>query len=148
MRIIFILIVVLSFLNGCEEHVHGPNEHFQPEGWVFSDESGNKFMQIFKGQYREGSNTEFIAPLNELSELISVKFLDEHGDEIEAPDEADYIFDRLVSDSSVAEVYLDSESKWKFQLKGKRRDTSSVQFFVNHGEHTDVHSGLLKIRVE
>lgn len=85
-NIIIIIIILFSILSSsCDDHSHSHSEHFAPEGWLFIDGSGSRFIQIFQGKFKSGSLTEFLVPLDGNTDHLKIKFLDKNEKEIEPP---------------------------------------------------------------
>jgi hypothetical protein len=151
MRVLKLLLVIAiaSFIIiSCEDHTHEQGEHFEIEGWVFLDDSGNKLIEVFQGQFNPTLSNEFNVPLGQKTNDLNIKFLDDHSDLMEPPTDTDYTISWEISDTNVAKLNADKILDWKFNLEGLKADTTSIQFFIMHGGHIDARSGMIKIKVE
>ena len=129
-----------------DDPISPQEEHFEPEGWVFVDATGTRFMTIWQGKFDTGSATTMTAPLNELTDHIEVKFLDENKKEIDAPDDEHYTFSYIIADTNLLELYQHEAGEFEFHLKGKAAGTTEIEFYVLHEGHIDVRT--IKIPVE
>lgn len=144
------LFIVLSiyFISCSESNPSEPEDHFQPEGWVFIDGTGARFMQIFQGKFKDGYSNEFLVPFLDDTDHIRIKFLDKNGNEIEPPDDKDKTLSWQISNPDVITLERHDGEEWEFHLEGLKKDTTSIQFFIMHNGHSDVRSGLIKVKVE
>ncbi|MCO5250860.1 MAG: hypothetical protein M9949_05490 [Candidatus Kapabacteria bacterium] len=151
MKNISMLILALSvliFLNNCSDDTHSPADHFDPEGWVFIDETGARFMQIYQGKFKSGSDEEFIVPYENDTDHYKIKFLDKNGKEIDPPTSEDYTLSWEIKDGSKLKLEQHDGEEWEFHLEGLKLGETEIQFHVYHDGHSDVRSGFIKVKVE
>ncbi len=143
---IIFAIAILSL--GCDDHSHPHSDHFAPEGWVFIDGTGSRFMQIFQGKFKSGSTTEFLVPFDDHTDHIKIKFLDKNEKEIDPPTSTEYTLQWEIADKSITDFERHDNEEWEFHLKGLKEGTTTIQFHVMHAGHSDVRSGLINVRVQ
>ena len=153
--ITLIFIVSLSLFNGCDENdpVIPPSEHFEPEGWLIRDATQKPLLVIWQGVIQNSWNgqavdTVFSAPLNALSDHLSVKFLDASRNIINAPSDADHQFGWAIADTSLLSVVQDSPTDWAFHLKGKQTGSTFIELQVRHVGHVDVRTPQIPVVVK
>jgi hypothetical protein len=146
--IIIFALSVLVFLNSCSDDIHSPAEHFDPEGWVFIDGTGARFIQIFQGKFKSGSDVEFKVPLGDDTDHIKIKFLDKNGVEMDPPTSKDYTLSWEIKDAGKIELERHDGEEWEFHLEGLELGETEIQFHVLHDGHSDVRSGFIKVKVE
>jgi hypothetical protein len=146
--IIILALSVLVFLNSCSDDIHSPAEHFDPEGWVFIDGTGARFIQIFQGKFKSGSDEEFKVPLGDDTDHIKIKFLDKNGVEMDPPTSKEYTLSWEIKDASKIELERHDGEEWEFHLEGLELGETEIQFHVLHDGHSDVRSGFIKVKVE
>jgi hypothetical protein len=148
-NICLISILSLAILSSsCDDYSHSHSEHFAPEGWLFIDGSGSRFIQIFRGKFISGSSTEFLVPLDGNTDHLKIKFLDKNEKEVEPPKSSEYTLRWEISDNSIVDVERHGNHEWEFHLKGLTEGTTTIQFHVMHGGHSDVRSGFINVRVQ
>lgn len=113
-------------------------EHFEPEGWVFIDATGNRFMTIWQGKFDESSDIEMSIAIGETSDHIRVKFLDENKNEIDSPDDDHYKLSWKIFDESLLNIDQHEEGEFEFHLEGLKSGTTQIEFYVMHEDHIDV----------
>lgn len=149
--LIFALSLALGaiFINSCsEDDPVAPANHFEPEGWVFIDGTGARFMTLFQGSFTDGSAEEFEAPIGGITDHIRIKFFDEDKNEIDPPDETDKTLGWEIEDESIVEVHRHDGAEWEFHLKGLKEGHTEIEFFVMHNNHSDVRTGKIEVHVE
>jgi len=87
-------------------------------------------------------------PFGEDTDHISIKFFDAEGKEIEPPTDTQKSLSWEINDTTVVDLERHDGEEWEFHLFGKKKDTTSIQFFVMHNGHNDVRSGFIKIKVD
>ncbi|NWF50782.1 MAG: hypothetical protein HXY49_09600 [Ignavibacteriaceae bacterium] len=152
--VIFIFASVF-LLNGCDEEntIIPPSEHFEPEGWVVRDATSKPIMVIWQGIIQnewQGNPVEdtLTAPLNALSEHLTIKFLDINKNLINPPAGSDHTFGYSISDTSVLSIVQDSRTDWAFHLKGKKEASTKIELQVKHAGHVDVRTPLIPVVVK
>jgi hypothetical protein len=151
MKNISMLILALSvliILNSCSDDINSPEDHFDPEGWVFIDGTGARFIQLFQGKFRSGSDDEFKVPLGDDTDRLKIKFLDKNGVEIDPPTSEDYTLSWEIKDDSKLKLEQHDGEEWEFNLEGLKLGETEIQFHVYHDGHSDLRSGFIKVKVE
>ncbi len=124
-------------------------EEFEAEGLVLID-SGHRFFRYFQGKIDSGDGrAEYLeAPIG-LTPHWSVKFLDDHGDEIDPPDDPEFTFGWTIADPSVVEVFQDEgdEGKFEFHLRGLEGGETTIMLQVDHEGHVDFRTQPIPVRV-
>lgn len=156
-KIILLPLIVFSFMfiiAGCKEEenpVIPPSEHFEPEGWVLTGETQNLLLVVWQGEIRNNWNSAEIndtlfTAINTLTENISVSFLDSDMNPLQAPGDADYTFNWVITDTSYFDVAQGSD-KWKFQLRGQVPGLTTLELQVLHQGHADVRTPKIPVKV-
>lgn len=143
----FIIAIAAIITGGCsEEDPIAPGTHFNPYGIVFRDEAKTVFMKIFEGVADPAKNTEFTAPLGDISEGFTASFLDSEGKETAPPEGKVFAF--VIDDPSVAEVWQHEgeEGDYEFHLRGLKEGETFIEFKVMHNDHSDYRSGKIKVK--
>ncbi|QQS37623.1 MAG: hypothetical protein IPM56_06630 [Ignavibacteriales bacterium] len=153
----FISLVLLSIVlfNGCNESdpVIPPTEHFEPEGWLIRDATQKPILVVWQGVIQSSWNsqtvdTTFKAPLNALSDHLTVKFLDAQRNIFNPPSDADHQFGWTISDTSKLAIVQDSPGDWAFHLKGKQTGSTSIELQVLHAGHVDVRTPYIPVLID
>ena len=128
-------------------HVVG---EFEAEGIVII-ESGVRFFRYFQGEIdsNEGRVSELSAPLG-LTPHWRIVFLDEHGEEIDPPDDPEFSFAWIIADSEILEVHQDEgdEGSFDFHLRGLQEGETTIVFGVRHEGHIDYRTLPIPVHVE
>ena len=135
---------------GSDDPVSEHEEHFEPEGLVIID-SGNRFFRYFQGQIDTGGGRagHLTAPLGEETSHWSIRFLDDHGDEIDPPDDPDFKFTWAIADNTVLEVVQDADDvgKFDFHLRGLKVGETTIELQVSHDDHVDWRTSRIPVHV-
>lgn len=149
MKKVSILFLSLLFTISCSDNnPTEPEDHFQPEGWVFINGASQRFMQIFQGKFSVGSDTLFTVPNGENTDHISIKFLDSKGIEIDPPTDKDKKLSWDIMDTTIVWLERHDDEEWEFHLEGKKTGETEIQFYIMHNGHSDVRSGYIKVKVQ
>lgn len=150
-----VFIVSLSLFQGCDENdpIIPPSEHFEPEGWLIRDATQKPILVVWQGVIQNTWNSQavdtvFVAPLNALSDHLTVKFLDINKNIMNAPTDADHQFGWAISDTSKLSVVQDNPSDWAFHLKGKQVGSTFIELQVRHAGHVDVRTPQIPVIIE
>ena len=149
-RTLPLFVFIIFLLNSCsEEHSHGPGEHFEAEGALFLDGSRAPYLQIFRGQVDPAFKTTFKAPLNNLSDAFIVKFLDADKKEKNPPTDPSVRLTWKIANTDIVEVYQHEgeEGGYEFHLRGKKTGTTTIEFYLTHGDHSDYRTGTIPVEV-
>lgn len=151
----FLFIISLSFFNGCDENdpVIPPSAHFEPEGWLIRDATQKPILVVWQGVIQNSWNSQtvdtvFVAPLNALSDHLTVKFLDANKNIMNPPSDNNYQFGWAITDTSVLSVVQDRPADWAFHLKGKQTGSTFLELQVRHVGHVDVRTPQIPVIVE
>lgn len=130
-----------------EVHVE---EEFEAEGLVLID-SGVRFFRYFQGviDTTGGQRDHLEAPLG-LTGHWSIKFLDENGNEIDAPEGGEQTFGWTIGDATLLEVFQDAgdEGKFEFHLRGLAEGQTTIILSVLHDGHSDFSTLEIPVHIE
>ena len=125
-------------------------EEFEAEGLVII-ESGVRFFRYFQGEIDSGDGrvSELTAPIG-MTPHWRIMFLDEHGDEIDPPDDPEFTFGWTIADTDVVEVVQDEgdEGSFEFHLRGLHEGETTIVLKVDHDGHTDFSTQPIPVHVE
>lgn len=128
-------------------HVVG---EFEAEGLVII-ESGVRFFRYFQGEIDsdEGRVSELTAPIG-LTPHWRIAFLDEHGEELDPPDDSEFAFGWTIADTDILEVHQDEgdEGSFDFHLRGLHEGETTIVFEVRHEGHVDYRTEPIPVHVE
>lgn len=153
LNLFLISIIAILLFSRCssDDHVH-PSDHFEPEGWVFINESSERFIKIFQGKFEPNSKQYFEVPYQSETDHIKIKFLDSKKNEIDPPNNKETSLSWKISNPEVVNVerhfHNGNLDEWMFVMEGLKKDTTSIEFMVMHNGHVDVRSGLIKVVVK
>jgi hypothetical protein len=146
--------ISVAIFNGCDESnpVIPPTEHFEPEGWLIRDATQRPILVVWQGVIQSIWNnqqvdTTFQAPLNALSDHLTVKFLDANKNIINPPSDADHQLGWTIGDTSKLTIVQDSPTDWAFHLKGKQVGTTTLELQVRHVGHVDVRTPIIPVNI-
>lgn len=150
--IIFLLLFV-SVLTSCSEEsdpVIPPSEHFEPEGWVIRDATTKPLLVVWQGVIQTSWNSLSVsdtlyAPLNALSDHLTIKFLDQNKNIINPPSDADHQFGWIITDPSKLSIIQDNPTDWAFHLKGLVTGSTTLELQVLHLGHVDVRTPKIPV---
>ncbi len=144
---IFAALALLLFVSCSEDDPNEPHhEHFEASGLVLIN-SGERFFKVFQGEIV--SETKVLeVPLGELTDHYSIKFLDDHGDEFDPPDDPDKSLDWEIEDESITEVVQDEPGEWEFHLKGLKEGTTTIELRVLHIDHYGFRTPKIPVEVK
>lgn len=77
---------------------------------------------------------------------LEVKFIDPDG-EIITPIEAEKSLSWIIADTSLIDLKLITNEKWKMSAEGKRVGTTQIEFLLMHGEHPDFRTPKIPLKV-
>ncbi len=124
--------------------------HFIAEGLVII-ESGVRFFRYFQGEIDsgEGRVSELTAPIG-LTPHWRIMFLDEHGEEKDAPDDSTFTLGWTIANPDVLEVVQDEgdEGSFEFHLRGLQEGETTIVFEVWHEGHIDYRTRPIPVHVE
>ncbi len=125
-------------------------EEFEAEGLVII-ESGFRFFRYFKGEIDSGEGRAEVleAPIG-MTPHWRIMFLDEHGDEIDPPDDPEFTFGWTIADPDILEVVQDEgdEGSFEFHLRGLHEGETTIVLKVEHDGHTDFSTQPIPVHVE
>jgi len=123
-------------------------DHFEAEGIVLVD-SGVRFFRMFRGEIDTtgGKADTLVVPLG-LTPHWEIKFLDENGQEIDPPDNANKHFGWVIGNPSLVEMYRHDGQEWEFHLNGLAVGETDIEFRVMHNDHYDFHTPKIPVSVQ
>jgi hypothetical protein len=150
------LITIILFINGCKEEsnpITPPSEHIEPEGWLIRDATAKPILVVWQGVIQNQWNSSVIsdtlaAPLNALSDHLSIKFLDKDKNIFNPPTSSDYNLGWVIGDTSVLSIVQDSPTDYAFHLKGKKEGNTSLVLQLRHLGHTDARTPEIPVFVQ
>jgi hypothetical protein len=150
---LFVLFVLVLFLNACKDETNPivpPSEHFDPHGWIFTDDSLNTVLVVWEGVIVNDwkgnqSNDSLYATVNSLSEHLNINFINEDSSVIDPPDDVDHTFGFIVQNTSIAVILPDEAGGWGFHIEGKAVGNTAVEFQVLHEGHVDIRTPFIPI---
>lgn len=147
-----LLLISIFFSNGCNEDTPTvlPSEHFEPEGWVLRDATQRPILVVWQGYIKtlwQGNAIydTLYAPLNALSDHLTVKFLDANQGIMNPPVDADHEFGWSITDTTFFEIIRDNPTDWAFHLKGKKEGKTTLELQVLHIGHVDVRTPKIPV---
>jgi hypothetical protein len=151
--IMMFLTVSFLFLSGCKDESNPveQEEHFDPEGWLFEDLSGNPVLVVWQAVIQpEWNNVSvqdgFRTGVNENLEL-RVRFLNSDRGVMEYPGDPDYSLGYLITDNSILMISVPESNNWKFTITGLAAGSTTVEMRVLHGGHADAITPLIPVHV-
>lgn len=156
MSFIFVhLFATLLFLSGCKKEsnpVTPPSEHSEPEGWVIRDGTTRQILVVWQGIIQTewdglSLSDTLYAPLNALSDHLSIKFLNSEKKIFNPPASSDYSLGWKITDTSILAIIQDSPSDYAIHLKGKKEGKTSLELQLRHLGHTDARTPLIPVIV-
>jgi hypothetical protein len=148
----FMLAVTMFLITGCKDESNPlhPEEHFEPEGWLFEDSLGVPLLVVWQAQvqptwHNTVLNDRFSVGATEAL-TIRTRFLDSSGQVMDYPDE-DYTLGWLLNNDTIASISHHQADKWSFVITGLTSGSTTVELRVLHGGHADVITPLLVIDV-
>ena len=142
-----LFLIVPLFLSGCGEDnpIAEQGEHFEAEGLLLYDSAGNKLLDYFQSV----SNDTLFIQLDNVTDVLQVRFYDEDKNEISAPyDDTDHTFGWVIDDVTVAEVVRMTNDEWKIRLRGLKQGNTQIEFQVLHVGHADFRTIKIPLVVE
>lgn len=141
-----LILPALISLSGCnnpadsgeDEH----EEHHQPAGAILKMNGA----EIVRYENQEVSG-QIEVNAGEETALITLYFLDEHGEEFQ-PDEPENSLGWHGIETSIAEIVQHADdTKWSFHVQGINADSTSVIFELKHGDHADFETAEIPVIV-
>jgi hypothetical protein len=155
-RVIFSLFLVSIILTGCKEEsnpITPPSEHVEPEGWLIRDATAKPILVVWQGVIQNQWNSSAIsdtlyAPLNTLSDHLSIKFLDKDKNIFNPPTNSDYNLGWVIGDTSALSIVQDSPTEYAFHLKGKKEGKTTLVLQLRHLGHTDARTPQIPVIIK
>lgn len=155
--LLMIIIPFLFLLSGCkkeENPVVPPTEHFEPEGWSLYTKARNEILVVWQGEIQQSWNstsTEIVrdtltAFLSQVSGLTSVRFLDSDKNLLNPPEDPDYEFSWVITDTSYISII--KSGNWGYNIQGKKAGITTLELQVLHLGHVDVRTPKIPVRVQ
>lgn len=142
-----ILLAGLLLFSACNPTDHGHDEHSEPFGLVLL-QSGVEIAKQQNGSVTYAGGSSISVPLGDETPLITLRFLDEDGDQF-VPEDDEYSLLWAIGNESVLEVHThDGDGKWAFHLEGAGAGTTTIRFSLMHDGHADFQSLPFSVTVE
>lgn len=135
--ILYIISYALIFLTfSCSEKttIEDSEDHTEAIGMVVYH-NGSPYFKIREAKIDSTISNEFALKLNQALEF-EVKFIGEGGEEI-VPHENEKSLSWIIDDTTLVEMELLPNEKWKFRAIGKKVGSTLIEFRLNHGDHPD-----------
>lgn len=131
-----ITFVAIFLVFSCSEKtdITSPGDHTEAVGMVVYY-NGTPYFRIKEGRIDSTIAKEFALKLNQVLEF-EVKFIDEDGEEV-IPREPEKSLSWIIDDTTMVEIKLLPNEKWKLQAIGKKIGSTFIEFRLNHGDHPD-----------
>lgn len=146
---VFSLLALLVAGCGKDDPTSPHEDHFEPEGLVIID-SGVRFFKYFQGRIdaADGRKDKLEVSVG-LGPHWQIRFLDDHGDEIDPPSDPDDKFGWRIADPTVVEVFQDPEDvgKFAFHLRGLKAGSTTLELQVLHVDHVDFRTIPIPVQV-
>jgi len=149
----FFLLASLLVVSACDvtstEEDHD-DDHADPWGLVLIKDGVEIAKQEPGGQITYIDDDFFELKVGEESSLITVRFLDEHGDRMD-PDQLDNdsSLGWEVGNEEVLQIEQhDEDGKWSFHFVGAGAGETHIVFHLLHGDHSDFTSREFEVHVE
>ena len=144
---VLIILVGFTFVSACNPTGDENNGHSEPFGLILL-QSGVELAKQQNGNITYTSGSFLSVPLGDETPLITLRFLDEDGDQF-VPEEDEYSLLWAIDNESVLEVHThDGDSKWAFHLEGAGAGSTTIRFLLMHDGHPDFESLPFSVTVE
>ena len=144
---LLIFLLMLTTFNACDEDdpISPQEEHLEAIGTVVYDATGALAVSILRG---ETNDTLFITA-GELSDHFDVKFYNEDEQIVDPPDDEDSKLNYEIGNETIVEWWQHpgEEGGYEFHLRGLMTGITTLELFVQHGDHNDYRSGLIPVKV-
>ena len=130
-----LIFVVAIFLSSCSEDdpVEHHEEHFEADGIILYLDS-EEYLRIYQGQI-ESERTSFEMTNSETLGIFTMKFIDDHGDLIDPPDDLDKNLSIQIDDEGIASYTIDSNNRWGFSITAISIGVTQIEIRVQHEDH-------------
>jgi len=144
---LFFVLVGILFISACNPTGDENDAHSEPFGLVLL-QSGVELAKQQNGTISYTSGSSLAVPLGDETPLITLRFLDEDGDQF-VPEEAESSLMWAIDNESVLEVHThDGDGKWAFHLEGAGAGSTTIRFLLMHDGHSDFESLPFRVKVE
>ncbi len=134
--LLFGVFLSLFFYSCSESNPTEDEDHYEAAGLLLKQ--GNAiFMRIFETKIDDNYNQSIILKTGSESLVFSVVFLNENGNELPEPTDANKSFDWVIDDKTIVILEYDNKNKWSFRLKGLIEGTTNLELRLNHNDHPD-----------
>ncbi len=151
MKIIYIFVILaLAITFGCSDESDPTTphkDHFEPVGIVIYQGS-EIFIKINQGVFNPEYYDHFPVPVDGETDVYTVKFINEDGDETDPPHDEEFDLAWEITDPDIIEITRDSGEKWQFKLKGLAAGETEISFKVKHVDHFGFESKFIPVVVE
>lgn len=131
-----ITFIAVFFVFSCNEktNITSSNDHTEAIGMVVYY-NGTPYFRVKEAKIDSTIAKELALKLNQALDF-EVKFIDEDGEEI-IPQEKEKSFSWIIDDTTLVEMKLLPNEKWKFRAIGKKVGSTLIEFRLNHSDHPD-----------
>ncbi len=141
--IIFSLAGTLFFLGGCGSG----HDHYSPIGVVLSID-GNMIAAQESSVVTYATGDAIYVPAGASTGTITVQFMDDDGS-LFIPERSGYELRHTVGNSDVISVtHPAADGPWSLILQGNQPGSTTIQFDLWHGGHSDFSSVAFQVEVE
>jgi hypothetical protein len=142
--------LILPVLISCSDENANKHDddHFEAEGIIIRDATKGIFMKIYQGAFDTDYSTSFILSEGTESDHFDISFIDDHGNEIHAPENDEYTLDWTLDNPELVELERHEEDEWEFHLDAKTKGTTYIELRVIHGGHADFRTPKIPIIIE
>lgn len=138
-------IISLTAFSSCTNSTSSEEEEHEDAEGIRLKLNGAVVAEQLPGQSLTGA---FVLTPGEETDLITVYFLDDHGDEFQ-PDEDEFTLGYNFDDEGIVEFEQhDEDGKWSFHLHAEAEGTTNMQIMLMHVGHTDFTSEDIPVQVE
>jgi hypothetical protein len=146
---LFLLSVLFVALlaTGCNPTGDNHDHHSEPFGLVLL-QSGVELAKQQSGSITYSTGSSLSVPVGDETPLITLRFLDEDGDQF-IPEDDEYSLMWAIGNESVLEVHThDGDGKWAFHLEGAGAGSTTIRFLLMHDGHSDFESLPFSVTVQ
>lgn len=138
----FTLFGSLLFLGACGSG----HDHYSAIGVVLSEDGQMIAAQEQENiTYAEGDAIS--VPVGSSTGTITVEFLGDDGTPF-TPERSGYSLRHTIGNADVLDITHPAVDEWSFRLTGNRVGTTTIEFDLWHGNHSDFSSRAFQVRVE
>ncbi|MGM0737851.1 MAG: hypothetical protein ACQETM_01640 [Bacteroidota bacterium] len=144
--LLILLFGSLAFLGACDDD-HEHEYHHAPIGVVLSID--NSMIAVQEGNNMTYADGDAISiPSGGATETINIQFLDDEGTHF-TPDGSEESLGYTIGNTEILDVtHPVDNDQWSFRLNGIEAGSTTIQFDLMHGGHSDFTSREFQVTVE